>query len=68
MHDQKGPAAGCAGHLDLFTVDVYIFADHFDQLFLQLGQVVRFIGAAAFVGNNDLQALFGDGGTVLFVA
>ena len=52
----------------MLAVDVDVLANHLDQLFLQLGQIVRLIGATTFVGDNDLQAFFGNAGTAWLVA
>ena len=48
-------------HLDLLLVDRYVLADHFQQVFLQLGQIIRLCALATFVGNDDLQSWFSGG-------
>src|SRR5690606_23601741 len=48
------------GDLNLILVDIDVLADHLNQLFLQRRQVVRLGTLAALMGDDDLQALFGD--------
>jgi hypothetical protein len=55
--------------LDVVLVDRDVLGDDGDQFFLQVGQEVLFAGlAVAFVGDDELQTLFGDGGGLRLVA
>ncbi len=47
-----------------WSIGTYL-PDHFQQVFLQLGQIIRLCALATFVGNDDLQSFFRDGSAVL---
>ena len=54
---------------DVVGIDLDVFTDHSNQFTLQIGKVVGLcrVATAAFVRQNDLQALFGHvGGFFLF--
>src|SRR3546814_10336703 len=52
-------------HLHRVDVDADVLADHFQQFALQQRQVVRAGAVGALLGDDDAQAVLGDGGGVL---
>ena len=55
--------------LDVVGIDLDVFGNHRDQLFLQRGQVVGFGAAsAALVRQYELQALLGNTGSLFLFA
>ena len=44
-------------------IDIDIFADHFQKLLLQHGQVIRLVTLGTLMRHEYLQAFLGDGGS-----